>query len=453
MKNRNTQSSGIFRILTANIGTIIFSAVFIYILVSVVLFLSASHVTAYQVSAGPLAKNQTYTGLVLREEAVFLADSPGFVTYYVGDGMRVRKKGPVYSVHAGVKDLDEYKKQESLRSCSREIRSVLGGFDPQNFQDVYGLKTRLDYSLVTNASDASGIREGGLVTAAGDPVAVAPFDGIVTYTIDGYEDFKADGICRETFSERREKTRDVRPGDNVESGEEVYKLITSESWSLFIPLTSKQIVNLDAKPKVRVKFLKDGRTLVAAFYIRTAKDGSFYGELNFSSGVQQYLGDRFLKIELVTNSKTGLKVPLTSLTSRSFLVIPESFMTKGGNGNVLGLMKVETDEEGKERLRFVKATVSGFFEGNYYIDMDSFVPGDRIAAPSLDGRKMILGKTDRLDGVYSMNKGYTVFRRVEILDKNEDYCLVEKGTRYGIAQFDFIVLDASSVEESEITAT
>ena len=56
-----------------------------------------------------------------------------------------------------------------------------------------------------------------------------------------------------------------------------------------------------------------------------------------------------------------------------------------------------------------------------------------------------------LHGVYNINKGYAVFRKIVIIDKNEDYAIVEKGTTYGIAQFDYIVLDAADVKESEIT--
>lgn len=453
MKNRNSKSSGIFRVITANIGTIIFSAFFIYIILSIALFLAAAHTTSYQVTAGPLAKNQTYTGLVLREETVIAADAPGMVTYYASESTRVRKKGPVYSVHAGVQDMNEYVRHGSLRSSGPEIRSLLGGFDPQDFVEIYALKSRLEYALIASAADGSGLLINNMTNAAGDPVKQAPADGIVSYIIDGYEDFDVAELGRSTFTERRERTEEVRPGDSVTTGQSIYKLVTSESWRILIPLTAKQVVNLEARTRVRVKFLKDGMTQAADFSVISANDGSFYGQLHFSSGMLRYLGDRFLRIELVTNTETGLKVPLTSLTKRKFLEIPESYMTKRDDDNALGIMKVLPDENGRDTLKFFKASVCGYANGIYYIDMENFALGDRIAEPKTDGQKMILSRTGSLDGVYSINKGYAIFRRVEILDKNEDYCIVKKGTRYGIAQFDFIVLDASGIRENEITAT
>ena len=66
--------------------------------------------------------------------------------------------------------------------------------------------------------------------------------------------------------------------------------------------------------------------------------------------------------------------------------------------------------------------------------------------------RYIIKDTDTLEGVYSMNKGYALFRKISIIDKNEEYCIVEKGTSFGLSQFDYIVLNSSKVKESDITA-
>ena len=43
----------------------------------------------------------------------------------------------------------------------------------------------------------------------------------------------------------------------VLAGDPVYRLITSEDWSLYIQLTAKQIVKLNTTSNIRVRFLKD----------------------------------------------------------------------------------------------------------------------------------------------------------------------------------------------------
>ena len=85
------------------------------------------------------------------------------------------------------------------------------------------------------------------------------------------------------------------------------------------------------------------------------------------------------------------------------------------------------------------------------MDESAFHEGDIIIRDGSTERYILRDRAS-MEGVYCMNKGYAVFRRINILDKNEDYCIVEKGTPYGIAQFDNIVENASSVKESQITA-
>ena len=55
-----------------------------------------------------------------------------------------------------------------------------------------------------------------------------------------------------------------------------------------------------------------------------------------------------------------------------------------------------------------------------------------------------------LQGVYCINKGYAVFRRIEVIDQNAEYSIIKKQTQYGISQYDYIVQDASTVREEDI---
>lgn len=62
----------------------------------------------------------------------------------------------------------------------------------------------------------------------------------------------------------------------------------------------------------------------------------------------------------------------------------------------------------------------------------------------------MVGETQPLEGVYNINKGYAVFRKVDILEQNEDYCIVSDESPYGLAVYDHIVLDSSAVNENDI---
>ena len=116
-------------------------------------------------------------------------------------------------------------------------------------------------------------------------------------------------------------------------------------------------------------------------------------------------------------------------------------------------MKVTTDENGKEVQTFVSTTIYATIDDRVYIDGSDLKEGDIIAKSGSTADRYILKKSDlrTLEGVYNMNKGYAVFRRISIIDKNEQFCIVERGTPYGIAQYDYIVFDSSTVNESDIT--
>ena len=75
--------------------------------------------------------------------------------------------------------------------------------------------------------------------------------------------------------------------------------------------------------------------------------------------------------------------------------------------------------------------------------------GDVINKPD-SGETMTLEATASLQGVYNINKGYAVFRKVEILFQNEEYTIVNTGTSYGLSLYDYIALDASAIKENQI---
>ena len=55
-----------------------------------------------------------------------------------------------------------------------------------------------------------------------------------------------------------------------------------------------------------------------------------------------------------------------------------------------------------------------------------------------------------LKGVYNINKGYTVFRKVDILESSNGYSIVKKNSVYGLSTYDHIVLDASVIGDGQL---
>ena len=55
-----------------------------------------------------------------------------------------------------------------------------------------------------------------------------------------------------------------------------------------------------------------------------------------------------------------------------------------------------------------------------------------------------------LTGVYNINKGYAVFKQINIFSQNDNYAIVDPKTDYGIALYDHIALDGSKVKENQL---
>ncbi len=60
-----------------------------------------------------------------------------------------------------------------------------------------------------------------------------------------------------------------------------------------------------------------------------------------------------------------------------------------------------------------------------------------------------ISKVAELTGVYNINKGYADFKQIQILNQNDEYSIIKSNTDYGLVTYDYIVLDADSVETDE----
>ena len=55
-----------------------------------------------------------------------------------------------------------------------------------------------------------------------------------------------------------------------------------------------------------------------------------------------------------------------------------------------------------------------------------------------------------LKGVYSINKGYAVFKQIKILCESDDYYIIEEGNSFGLSNYDHIALDSQNIKENDV---
>ena len=146
-----------------------------------------------------------------------------------------------------------------------------------------------------------------------------------------------------------------------------------------------------------------------------------------------------------------MKIPVTAVTTKSFYLVPVEYITMGGDSSTTGFMK-ETYSENGTSAEFIPTTIYYSNDEYCYIDMSENSPlkaGDYLIRPDSQERYQI-GNSDTLQGVYNINKGYAVFKQIEILKSNDEYYTIKKGTSYGLSVYDHIVLNADAVYEGEL---
>ena len=481
--------TSIGKLLTFNISTIMFGALLLYMIITVVLYATSSHVTPYQVTTGPLTKNPVCTALALRSEEVITAENSGYIEYYATEGMQVRKDGSVYSIsneqqeNTAVALSDE--QMEEVRSSAEQFSYA---YNSNNFYDTYSYKyqvrgtilqaAKAETSQATQTSEdsqtasseegentdsvAGSAVTGNSISIGNQDVYTAPEAGIVVYSTDGYENKTANSLVEEDFNQMAYQKENLITGNEIQTGDSVYKLITSENWTLMVPLTDQMAAALAGRESIQVKFVKDGESQNGSLSIVNIGSQKV-AKIELINGMTRYAGDRFLEVELVINTQSGLKIPVSSIVEKEFYTVPLDFLTQGDNGDTQGFLKQigsgdssssefidatiyrQVDAQGNEITENTQDTSGGLC----YVDKDTLNEGDILIKPD-SGETFTVGQVDNLQGAYNINQGYAVFRQIKILDQNEEYCIVEEGTSYGLRAFDYIARDGSTVSEEEI---
>ena len=444
-----------------NVGMIIFAIIFVYMAFSVYTYMKKEKVQFYEVVEGNIVNDTEYTGIVLREEAVFYTESAGYINYYVPEKKRASVGTRIYSIDetgsmtsllANEPDLAVLTSAD-LADIKRQLSAFSMSFDEQKFRDLYDMQYTLEASVLEHVSlNMLGNLDALLESGIAFKQAKAAKSGVVSYSIDGFESLKAEQVTMADFN-RADYSKTItttKTGQRIEQAVPVYKLISSDNWSIVFPMNDKDVETYSGKTSLHVTFAGNGLETEGEFSIITGSDGGRYGKLDFLQYMVQFASDRYVTFELASEKADGLKIPVSAVTTKSFYLVPVDYQTQGGDSSNSGFMKERYSEAGT-MADFVPVTIYYSTDEYYYIDMSDSGPlhaGDYIIKPDSNERYQI-GTNDALQGVYNINKGFAVFKQIDIIKSNDEYHTVRKGTKYGLSVYDHIVLNAHTVNEGD----
>lgn len=449
--------------LNLNIGMIIFGVILIYVIVCVIIYFQTGHIVRYEVQEGSLAVDNVYRGIIIREETVMYNQAAGYVNYYAREGERLAKNGLVYIVDETGRLNEEFNtadlgqnalSNKDLSEFRSEIVNFVHSYDSAYYSSVYDFKNSLKNTVLklANVNMLANISEmnGGAVNIIN--YSYAPYTGIVSYWVDGYEDLRPQDVTAEILDPKNSnyEKKQMLGNSLMALNDPVYKLCTSENWSLVIPVDPVRGAKLMEEEYVRVRFLKNQYESWGKVYMLTNADGNTYLRLDFNNSMITFINDRFLEVELIVEDETGLKIPLSSIVQKDFFLIPEDFLIPGGNNGGDSIMRQCYLEDGTISSELLEVEVYNYASETkeYYLDSSILNAGDILY--KLDGQETyVISKRATLIGVYNMNKGYADFKQVNILYQNDEYAIVKSNTKYGLNVYDYIVLDAAAVTDDQ----
>ncbi|MCR5673287.1 MAG: hypothetical protein K6F87_06185 [Lachnospiraceae bacterium] len=445
--------------LGINYGVLVFLVIFVYIVIMVVSYFRQTHITPYEVKLGSLAINNTYDGVILRDETVVTSDFSGYINYYARESEKVSAYSMVYTVDSTGKLAEMISDEaeegsslsnESLSDIKNSISDFAVDFRPEDYIDTYNFKYNIEGTVLKLANTAVLANIDRLRAenyADSIDFGYAPSSGVIQYSTDGYEGLTAETITPEQAEGIDYEKNVLHSNDLISEGDNAYKLITSELWTILVEIDEERAQSLADKNYIEVRFLKNNYTSWAAVSV-LRQNGKTYAKLDFNNSMITFASDRFVEIELLDNTREGLKIPNSAIVERTFYLIPEDYLTSGGNTGDPGFNRESYMEDGTLSTEFVPATIYNNEDGMLYVDESVFKIGDYVIKPE-DGERYPISKQAGLIGVYNINKGYADFKQITILNQNEEYSIVRSNSEYGLSVYDYIALKGDAITEND----
>lgn len=443
-----------------NIGIVIFVVILFYMMYHLFAYLTTRHLSVYEVEYGTIAESNVYDALLLRDEDVFYSEFGGEINYYLKDASKASVKTLILSIdESGTISSMINETVAAEGKLGEEERALINdtiidfttSYSNETFFRVYDFKDTVASEIMEaqnlaalSAVTASGISPGG---NGGFHIVTAAEDGVAVYYVDGYEDVTTETFTSEMLNELNYDKTNLKTITTVSPGSPIYKLLTNEDWNMVLPIDGDTYAAIADKSVLTVRFLADNKTVSGTVSFRE-EGGQHYLILSLNNSMIRYANERFTEVELILEKKTGLKIPRSAITTKEFFVVPKSYFLQGGDSSDYGLLAY-TNEEGEEEPVFTPTELYYETEDSYYISEEMLPSGTKVRDP-VTSEYFTLGPTGELSGVYNVNKGYAVFKQIELLYQNAEYAIIKTGTDYGISLYDHIALDGKEVSEGEL---
>ena len=428
------------------------------------------------------------TGVIIRDEQVFLADSDGHIEFRIPDNERVRVGAVVasvqdsYMVNAATVRLTSVESQimdiqdRRISSVDTEIQRLnnnlgniantrIHNFATLNLSEIYS--TRDSLNQVINTRNQININDG--VTARENLAReqerhsnayqynsrnmYAHVSGIMSRVIDGYESqLTMDLLNTITRDDARmivdfdsvTSTRDIQEGDAA------FKIV-GNIWYIAADMPNEMVQGF-VESTTRTVYLFNANTNVYephSLQVQSIEYGTRYSLVVFRSSrhVIEFLNQRNVSIRTASNASRGLKIPHTAIATERYYMIPSHYIH-----GIVDRYVVISNEGGDISIPI---TISEADDGIAFVLPATGLGIGSLLVPRDPSEPHILLSTEHIHeihGIYLVRFGAAEFREVNIGSNYIDvgYILLDPVLNPGINEFANIVTDASMVVDGQL---
>lgn len=443
--------------IKANAATIVIAAVLLYVVISIITSLGKKSVTIYQVSKGDISNDITLEGLAIRNEVVVNTTNSGYICYYITDGEKVKKDSTVCTIDQtgelsnSVKNTDDSQtmlSQSDYTSIRNLLSSYKSTYSDVTFYNAYSFETNANNKIFELMNEI--MMQQASTVKSGVATVNAPDSGLVTYYIDGYENYEiSDAIKASDFDKAGYDKKAMKSGDMAEAGAAVVKIIPSEEWNIVAPITDDQLTDIEGNTYVTFRINNSNFKITMPYTIIQGADGK-YINIAIDKYMSNYLSQRFVSVEIVQSDDSGLKIPESAIVEKNVYKIPLSYLSAGSNQTMENRINIQRkDEKGNETIQQMKPRIYKTDEKYAYIDPDGIEDSDILLdISSNETIAASLLEYETLTGVYFANQGIAEFRQVSVVKTIDEFVLINGGDE--LKAYDHIVLNASEVSENQV---
>lgn len=418
------------------------------------------HISIYEVNETSIADDSTITGFIIRNEKVVYSEDSGYINFYHADQSKVGKNEVIYTLdsNGSVSDLlnhvesDSKTTLEDISKMREVINDFYTNFNPAAYYTVNDFHYNVENTIFEQSRDnlysdlKKQLSENNI---SGDFTrSRARTSGIISYSIDGFEDTSLESITLDLFEKAASVERNqISSSEKIEKDTPVYKLVTNEEWKIVIPLSEDLQAKISDLSTIRVTVKKDNVSFNTEVSIQN-NGGENFAVLSTKRFMGRYLNDRFIDVELNLNAASGFKIPNSSILTKKVALIPEELAATGGDNAEKGVIKLIYGEDGSTTKEFTSLEDYSVSEGNYYVNESVLKPGDTIIDPANNEPYTVQNETS-VEGVYCVNTGYCQFKKIEKIYENNEYTIISPDTKGGVSNFDHIVVNPDKINEND----